>query len=188
MNKQLTFLLALTFLFLYPSISFSQTFKCEFVREKFDGGKKNIGSCSGDPEIVTKAKRTKHCEVSDLNFYSDIADYTFDLNSRTIFYTAKHFHRGKKNFERLNKADILSVHSFTEKLDMDGKDNENNRSTSYLITYKEKSSRHFDYIYTLYIPQNGKSIISEYHSNSSDTQGNASWVGMRFGKCVNTSN
>ena len=69
MNKSLTFLLSLTFLFLYPSISFSQTSKCEFVSEKFEGGKTNKGKCSGEPEEIlnskiSKSERNEHCQLN----------------------------------------------------------------------------------------------------------------------------
>ena len=68
-TKPLTFLILLTFLFLFSSVSFSQTFKCEFVSEKFKGGKTNKGECSGEPEIVfsgkfSKRERNEHCQLN----------------------------------------------------------------------------------------------------------------------------
>ena len=95
-TKPLTFLLSLTFLFLYPSISLSQTFKCEFIQERFKGGKTNEGSCSGNPEIVFSTEydlkpRNKHCEVDDYSKYFSryLIDYRVDLDNKIISYKDK---------------------------------------------------------------------------------------------------
>ena len=64
------------------------------------------------------------------------------------------------------------------------------KTTSYLITYKKvypKNITEGELFYTLYVSQNGKSIISQYNTYSG-RKGGSSWVDMKFGKCVNTSN
>ena len=63
------------------------------------------------------------------------------------------------------------------------------KTTSYLIIFKIEGFR-LELIETLYIPQHGNSVISEYTNNVVlfPRLGDTSGVHMRFGKCVNTSN
>ena len=189
MNKPLTYLLSLTFLFLYPSISFSQTFKCEFVREKFDGGKKNIGKCSGDPEIIFGSGRTQHCKDSGVPVWSEYKNYVVDLDKKLITFIEI---TGLIRDDRYEKSDegkvfheILDVRSFTETL-VRVKKKVVEKTLSYLITYTDDYSSRKQ-LSTLYIPQNGKSIISTYYRTMDDRY-DGSWIEMKFGKCVNPSN
>jgi hypothetical protein len=184
------------FLFLSPSISFSQTFKCEFVTEKFKGGKSNTGNCSGDPEIVfsvgvSQKPRTEHCEVDDNTFFEDYYDYIVSIDDRTITYTEK---SGKvtsmgKGLMIKHSYNILSTKPFIQYVSEGGK---RNPSISYLITYLQsfpKQPSTDENVFTIYIPHHGKSIISTYITNSGFThnRGFSSWIKMKFGKCVNTS-
>ena len=214
-TKPLTFLLAITFVFIFPFVSHSTTFKCEFVAEKFKGGKTNVGTCSGDPEIVfgTKqypAKRSLHCSNKTPVSYDDYIDYVVDLDKRLITYTNKRQntevglammmeHISESTFE--NKEDyelyietlkavkeykfsekILTIQSFNQTFDGSGK--------SLVITYKHitalsRPDRPEEIFYSLYIPPNGKSILTKYITQPLDST--ASWVNHKFGKCVNTS-
>ena len=87
MNKLILSIL-ICFIFLFPGKVFSTTFKCEFVQEKFDGGKSNVATCSGTGEIVKNLKRTEHCDVEfPVMNYRDYLDFNVDLNQKTIAYT-----------------------------------------------------------------------------------------------------
>ena len=94
MNKLTTQISILLILFIFPSISFSQTFKCEFVSEKFKGGKSNQGTCTGDPEIsfsssVKTSSRTNHCKVDSNIRYYDYLDFVVVLDIKLISYSFK---------------------------------------------------------------------------------------------------
>ena len=190
MNKKLTFLLSLTFLVLFPSVAFSQIFKCEFVSEKFLNGKTNRASCSGDPELTIHSSRTPHCgDGIGAVTRIDYKDYVVDLKNKNIKYKRKTgtLKEGnyKTNFERTDYGTILDVQSFNEKVY--SKENEEENTISLLIVYLLEGPTTGETPSSLYIPQNGKSIISEYSRNFID-DGDSSWVSMKFGKCVNTSN
>jgi hypothetical protein len=186
-----TFLLSLTFLFLYPSISFSQTFKCEFVSEKFLDGKTNRASCSGDPELTIHSSRTPHCgDGIGAVTRIDYKDYVVDLKNKNIKYKSKTgtLKEGnyKTNFERTVYGTILDVQSFNQ--NVYSKESGEENTISLLIVYSVEGADSEEKPSSLYIPQNGKSIISEYSINFMTDHGDMSWVGMMFGKCVNTSN
>jgi len=216
-NKtNLTFLLSLTFFFIFPFVSHSTTFKCEFITEKFKGGKLNEATCSGDPEIAFSTdqyteKRSEHCKPELPVSYTDFIDYVVDLDKRLITYTeiSQYTERGlaylKQNITedlKKNKKDyewyigdlesvkehkysfkILTVQYFNEIVAGESR-------KSLFITYKKKSkytSKPSDRFYSLYIPPQGKSIHTGYVSNPFPGKRN-SWVNIKFGKCVNTSN
>jgi hypothetical protein len=191
MKTPLTFLLSLTFLFLYPSISFSQTFKCEFISEKFKGGKSNEGSCSGDPELVYGKPRNEHCKVEDNPLFFDYKDYIVNLTEKQMIYKERFGIVGedlKREWDYVEPY-VLSIHPFTQITGKNKHNKKGDKSTSYLITYKTvlpKKVTERERMFTLYIPQHGRSVISEYHTT--DINGDSSWVSMKFGKCVNTSN
>jgi hypothetical protein len=204
MKPKLIFILSLTFLFLYPSISLSQTFKCEFIQEKFKGGKTNEGTCTGDPEILFSHKsyvspRNKHCEVDEKVFsYEDYTNYIVDLENKKITFTSRKgvLVKGSQVQETTGiENDILNIYPFTQ-IKNNGEIDGKSKTTSYLVTYKSpfpdfmKNILIDEYFHTLYIPQHGKSIISSYYNNISqpDRKGDSSFINMRFGKCVNTSN
>ena len=192
MKPPLTFLLSLTFLFLYPSISFSQTFKCEFVSEKFKGGKTNEGTCTGEPEIVFKKPRNEHCKVQDF-LITEFKDYIVNLTEKQMIYKER-----MGSFGKIVKQDwvyvepyILSISPFTQITGRNKQNTKNVKSTSYLITYKivlPKEVSEQERMYTLYIPKHGHSVISQYNTTRNDINGESSWISMNFGKCVNTSN
>jgi hypothetical protein len=195
--KNLTIqIIILIFLILFPSVSFSQTFKCEFVSEKFKGGLSYSGSCSGDPVLSNETlsrmgKRNEFCKTSTSSplLYTEYIDYVVDLDNKTIKYI-ENMGSGVtevKSFSNKRSFDILSVNPFTqititEKL-------EQIQTTSYLVTYKSKIGKIFkrEEFYSLYIPNNGKSIVSSYHQSQDTRKGTYSMVKMLFGKCVNTS-
>ena len=213
-TKPLTFLLSLTFLFLSPSVSFSQTFKCEFIAEKFKGGKSNKATCGGDPELTFSTKynqlpRHQHCEIDTVTYYDDYIDFIVDTKDLMVTYTIKHgvtsfgidgmvqHHKIKGDMNekevretygkihiREKKGLIVNVQTFSQTVNHN-KDNNylGEETTSYLITYRLFPSG----VISLYIPQGGKSILSE-NSTSEGKHGHNSWVSMKFGKCVNTSN
>ena len=212
MNKKLTFLLALTFLFLFSSVSFSQTFKCEFFTEKFKNGKSNQGECSGDPEIVfssgvTTSPRTNHCEVDSNIRYEDFLDFVVDLDMKFITYSFKsgmtnhgidkmvlyEKTRGNNDEKKLREEyrgsvveydqikKVISTQTFTQL--EDGYKGE--KTTSHLITYTQTPKDKNEEVYTLFIPENGKSIISKYNIMTETDK--SSWINMKFGKCVKTS-
>jgi hypothetical protein len=85
----------------------------------------------------------------------------------------------------------MTVQSFSQMGELNkGNNYKGNKTTSYLITYKTvypKRITEKEDFFTLYIPQSGKSTLSEYHTFT-DKDDNSSWVSHRFGKCVNTSN
>jgi hypothetical protein len=220
MNKKLTFLLSLTFLFLYPSISLSQTFKCEFIQEKFKGGKSNEATCSGDPELSFSSKnhttpRHEHCDIDIVNHYNDYIDFNIDTSNKTVTYNVKsgktshgmdmsvlrHKRKGDMSEEevresygktriRTQEGLEMTVQSFSQMVEKNkGNNFKGNKTTSYLITYKtvypKRITENEDF-YTLYIPQSGKSTLSEYHTFT-DQNDSSSWVSLKFGKCENTS-
>ena len=91
LTTQITILIVL---FLFPSISFSQTFKCEFITEKFKGGKSNEGTCGGDPEITFSGKnytspRHEHCRIDIVTDYDDYIDFIVDTSNKTITYNVE---------------------------------------------------------------------------------------------------
>ena len=217
LTTQITILIVL---FLFPSISFSQTFKCEFITEKFKGGKSNEGTCGGDPEITFSGKnytspRHEHCRIDIVTDYDDYIDFIVDTSNKTITYNVEsgmtshgidgmglyHKKRGDKSEEevresygktkvRKEEGVDVTVQSFSQMVDLN-KDNKYKgiKTTSYLITYKKvypKNITEGELFYTLYVSQNGKSIISQYNTYSG-RKGGSSWVDMKFGKCVNTS-
>jgi hypothetical protein len=90
---------------------------------------------------------------------------------------------------RIRKTEgmIVNVQTFTEMVERNkGNNYKGKETTSYLITYGEGYPP-FNSLITLYIPQGGKSILSD-HSYSESRSSNSSWVSHRFGTCVNTSN
>jgi hypothetical protein len=195
MKTPLTFLLSLTFLFLYPSISFSQTFKCEFVSEKFKGGKTNEGRCSGDPELsFDSTDRSSHCESDPLvlDDYVDYLSYIVDLDNKVISYVEKG--KGRvfksviiKSFKHNRSSEILSVHPHEQKALVADEDTDREFKVvitkSYLVVYKTGNT-----LSTLYIPENEKSIISWFKPFGVNGGGRElSIIDNKFGKCVNTS-
>jgi len=214
-NKtKLTFLLSLTFLFLSPSVSFSQTFKCEFIAEKFRGGKSNKATCGGNPELSFSTKnnqfpRHRHCEIRDVTGYEDYIDFIVDTKDSLVTYTTKNgmtsfgidgmvqYHKRKGDMNekevresygkihiREEEGFIVNVQTFSQMVNHNKDNNyKGEETTSYLITYKLFPSR----VITLYIPQGGKSILSE-NVTWEGKDGHSSWVRLTFGKCVNTSN
>ena len=222
MNTHRTYFVTSIFIViaLFPSVSYSTTFKCEFIQEKFKGGKSNVGSCSGDPEITYSTNkytspRNKQCEDKTyVSSYSDFQDFVVDLDNKTISYVevsgttqygvdmmvAYHKKLGDKDekearkiYGKIHKYDItreiLSSHSFTQMVYQSAENGLKKVTTkSYLITYKREYPPEIsknEGILTLYIPENGKSIISDY--NMTVRPDNSSWVSMQFGKCVNIS-
>jgi hypothetical protein len=217
LTTQITILI---FLFLFPSVSFSQTFKCEFIQEKYKGGKSNAGSCSGDPELIFSTQnnlfpRHKHCKIEKVFGYDDYIDFIVDTSNKTVIYNVKsgmtshginsmvlfHKRKGDESEEevresygkiRIRKEEgvEMTVQTSTEMVDRNkGNNYKGDKTTSYLITYKIVLPKHIsenENLFTLYIPQNGKSIISQYNTWEDDS--NSSWVDHKFGKCVNTSN
>jgi hypothetical protein len=216
MNKLTTQIIILILLFLFPSVSFSQTFKCEFVSEKFKGGKSNEGRCSGDPETVFKSKfskpeRTEHCVLQySGSTYDDYLDFRVNLEKKTVSYnqvrgitthklneSIEYFKRnGRKTEEEVremydkqnkmfsgnSKGKILSVNTHINT----GMLEKGSETTQYLIIYKEMYLPN-EQMYSLFIPDNGKSILTWYNFNNNPDYGRSSWIDLRFGKCVNTS-
>lgn len=191
MNKLI--ITSFVLLFLFPSVSYSTTFKCEFITEKFKGGKSNRGDCSGDPEIVfgtteSPWPRNKHCRDMT-NYMSFDYNYLVDLDKKTISYTSTIF--GKKYKKFFKSPVILSIHPIIQIITRDKEPDKWEKTTSYLVTYKDTfhiNIYHDERVYTLYIPHYGKSIISEYYADSNNKADDASSVKMQFGKCVNISN
>jgi hypothetical protein len=99
----------------------------------------------------------------------------------------------RKIYGKINKynitREILSSHSFTQMVYQSAENGLKKVTTkSYLITYKREYPPEIsknEGILTLYIPEHGKSIISDYSMTVKPD--NASWVSMQFGKCVNIS-
>jgi hypothetical protein len=197
MKNLTTQIIILILLFMFPTVSFSQTFKCEFIQEKFKGGKSNKGECSGDPEIVFSFKgyvhpRNEHCNVEDSLIYVDFKDYVVNLNYKAMIYKERTGLVGedKKEEWRYKEPHILSIHPITQMIGKNIHNTKGDKSTSYLITYKTllpKEVSENQRIYTLYIPHHGRSIISEYIIPSEFDTDESSWVSMKFGKCVKTS-
>jgi hypothetical protein len=214
MKNLTTQITILTFLFLFPSISFSQTFKCEFIQEKFESGKSNGGTCSGDPEISMSSSleprsREKHCRYNSTSSnYTDYLDFNIDLDKKTISYhevqgvplhmmrerIKYHQRKGDKTEEEVRKSfDYLKKFSGDRKGEVLSVNTHLNRGMTdhptiqYLIVYKEGYVPN-EYIYSLFIPNNGKSILTWYSFVDKSSIGKSSWVDMKFGKCVNTSN
>lgn len=202
----------LAFLFLFPSVSFSQTFKCEFMQEDFLDGRSNESSCSGTPESVfgLNYSRTQHCKFKDIDRYTNYS-LIADLKTKKITYSviygntrryieekvAYHKNQGdmdkhevRQKYSKIEKydyiSDILSAHPFVQIFSSRAGDYGDVKSTSHLITFKRKLSNPEDEsLFTVYIPENGKSIMSEYVLSS--LRGENSWLNMNFGKCVKTS-
>jgi hypothetical protein len=209
MNKIILSILV-CFIFIFPVKVFSKTFKCEFVQEKFDGGQSNEATCSGTGEIAMGLKRTEHCKVDFPVFsFSDYIDFNVDLNQKTIAYTAvrgvtdygikhmilDHKKKGDKTEEEVRKDyskvykrkqegfNILSINTYQSSPVLFGKEP---LMTNYLIVYKDSyldSKRPDEHLYSLFIPNNGHSIITEYNS-SRTRKGESSWVNVKFGKCI----
>ena len=217
MNKQLTLLLSLTFLFLYPSISFSQTFKCEFVSEKFEGGKTNKGECSGEPEIIfnstiSKSERNEHCRTSSLDLlFDDYLDFNVNVEGKIIIYDEVrgitphdlrkmikyHKRKGDQTEEEVRKSYDKQIKMFSGKrggeiLSVNTHINkgmlfEKGSETTQYLIIYKDSYIPNEQIYSLFIPDSGNSILTWY-SFSNNPSSKGSWVSHRFGKCVNTSN
>ena len=75
---------------------------------------------------------------------------------------------------------VLSTQHFTQL--EDGFKGE--ETTSLLITYTQLTKGKNEDVHTLFIPKNGKSIISNYLIMTQPDK--SSWVSHKFGKCVNT--
>jgi hypothetical protein len=215
-TKLLTFLLALTFLFLFSSISFSQTFKCEFVSEKFKGGKTNKGECSGEPEILfsgkfTKVERTEHCRLSSpSSTYEDYLDFKVDVEKKVISYNEVqgitrhelnemieyHKRKGSKTEKEVResydkKSKMFSGKRKGEILSVNTHINEGmlyekGLETTQYLIVYKSSYIPNEEIYSLYIPDSGNSILTWYNFSNNQSH-KGSWVNHRFGKCVNTS-
>ncbi len=190
MKTQLTFLLSLTFLFLYPSISFSQTFKCEFGEEKLKGGRSNQIICTGEPEIKYDnfESRTRNCYIRMVEHPSNYMDsqIAVDLKKETIFWTKIFGRFGKDKSDSINLMyQFLSSHVFEESIPMKGDEMKFKKTTSHLITYRNLTLIPQGWKNgSLYIPENGKSIITEYKTSKNDNNlGEYSEVRLRFGTC-----
>jgi hypothetical protein len=205
MKKLTTQIITLIFLFLFPSVSFSQTFKCEFITEKFKGGKSNTGSCSGDPELrFQSTDRSSHCESDplDLDNYVDFLNYIVDIDNKVISYVEKGkggFPQERGNpFKHNRSREILSVIPHSERIFLlgdGGKKFKSITTKSYLVISKLLYENDLmndpldENLSTLYIPENGKSIITGFGSFGVGGGGEETSYGrMKFGKCVNTSN
>jgi hypothetical protein len=208
------------FIFLLPFKSHSTTFKCEFVTEKFSGGKNSKSSCTATPEIIygtinyTPPREVLCKYKSMMGDYWDYKDYIVDLNKKIISYkdevgftqdgikrmtkSAMKNRKGESKQEIQRRystphiyhtvTDILSSHSFIQKVNLSDSNNwKGENSTSYLISYKLKDRDESERFLTLYIPKNGSSIISEYLQTPNPDRGEGSWLSMKFGKCVQTS-
>jgi hypothetical protein len=121
-------------------------------------------------------------------------DYIVDLNGKTISYTNRSGFVGEKPREFQKKTDILFTLPFIQVVNKGEGNKKGDKTTSHLIVYKEtylKDISERENTMTLYIPHHGKSIISEYITDGRLFQAqkrDLSWVNMKFGKCVNTSN
>lgn len=213
MKKLLTKFIILIFL-LFPSTSYSISFKCEFIQEKFKGGKPNEASCSGFPEStfgISKIPwdRNIHCDnETEVTFYKDFRNYVVDLDKKTIKYIEKSGitphgidgmieyskskgdvdeNQARKKYSKVREyvrtPYILYAHSFPQTFSDRGDSFKEKKTTSYIITYANPGNPGNEYLYTLYIPENGKSIISEYIMFSGDM----SWIKNKFGNCALTS-
>ena len=171
-----------------------------------------FGAIGVSRERELYGKKASFSSVKDLvmSYYDDYIDYVVDLDKRLITYTNKRQntevglammmeHISESTFE--NKEDyelyietlkavkeykfsekILAIQSFNQTFDGSGK--------SLVITYKHitalsRPDRPEEIFYSLYIPPNGKSILTKYITQPLDST--ASWVNHKFGKCVNTS-
>jgi len=185
MNKLTTQIIVLILLFLFPSVSFSQTFKCEFIQEKFKGGKSNKSMCTGEPESAyypIQKERTEYC----INFptqptnYLDYINFEVDLEKKTVFWSDKF---GMENDYRLvgNSNKIISSNVFEESVLVAGDENKFKSTISHLILFHPVIG---DNVKSLYIPENGKSIITSYDSyrNTSNSV-ETSRVILRYGVC-----
>jgi hypothetical protein len=185
-TKPLTFLLALTFLFLFSSVSYSTTFKCEFIQEKFTGGKTNEVNCTGDPELLYPGMnandRKNHClntEVVNPRNFEDYVDFEVDLDKKTISWISQHGGpRSELNIIRESR-DILSAFKVPE---FPG------GAISYLITFRKdywnSKRKQFG---SLYIPESGKSIVVHYKTTHlPKIESEPSSARMRFGICNKT--
>lgn len=220
MKTPLTFLLSLTFLFLYPSISFSQTFKCEFIQERFIGGKSNNYSCTMEPEVVFSYKgytypRTPQCKDTDKYKYEDYKGLIVDMESKTIKwnriegyteYGIKEMVEYGLEKHETTKEDLLKIYSETNKFNYsyeiissyflpetvlytdENKKVKRKLEQSLLVvsTWKVGNGEN---VMSLYIPENGKSIITEYNVNMTPERfGEGSSVKIKFGTCHKVNN
>lgn len=207
LKTQITILIIL---FVFPSISLSQTFKCEFISEKFKGGKSNEGSCSGDPEIIFSSRgythpRNQHCKLEDNHRFNDYLNFIVDMDKKMVSYSFRSgltefglddmvlYEKRKGNTNEIqvrekyrnlmeydSRNTISSVQEFTQL-----ENNVSGNNINFLITFGSKTKGWSDDINTLFIPVNGNSILSFYNLVSDPDRN--SWVKLKFGKCVNTS-
>ena len=185
-----TQIIILILLFQFPSVSFSQTFKCEFIQEKFEGGSSNNGICSGDPELNLGRKSNDHCWTEPINNgYEDYLDFEVDLNSgvinwiRRFEFSKDYLTKNKSNSEPKQveqTGKVISHYFFKQRKGLGAL---TKYTDSYIIIYTQESMYN-DIVRTLYIPQNGKSIISRHITNADLLFGKeSSWLNIRFGTC-----
>ena len=194
MNKITALIYILTLLFLFPSVSHSTNFKCEFTEETFKGGKTNLVVCSGDPDISGSGPRTKHCDNRpSFHLGADYLDFVVDVEAKNVTYkTVINSGESKNKVFSSSKYKIRTLYVYNErtrinKVETIGK--------SYLINFgvkwrnldkKGEIKNEHEFIHVLYIPENGKSIITSFNSAGNLVE-STSWASMRFGKCVKNS-
>lgn len=174
MKNLTTQIIVLVLLFVFPSVSHSTTFKCEFIQEKFKGGKTNEIICTGEPEygFIGNSDRNKYClntEVTQPNNYEDYIDFDVDLDKKTIYWTSV-FGRSKSEKVDGISRDILSFDRVDETVSQWVSSDEHNikNTSSYLITFGQETlgkQKEYSRISSLYIPESGKSILTDYNTS-----------------------
>jgi hypothetical protein len=194
MKTLTTHITILVFLFLFPSVSFSQTFKCEFIQEKDEDGSSNNGVCFFDPELRGDRRNNEHCwtkQITERDIYEDYLDFKVDVDKGVVNWTRRV--ESSTNYRTTNRTTsepsktqetgkIVSFYSFPQVLQR----GMNSKVTvSYIIVYTQRSKYFGEFVRTLYIPQNGKSIISNYriHMDLFNDRIKSSSLDMRFGTC-----
>jgi antitoxin component YwqK of YwqJK toxin-antitoxin module len=151
-----------------------QTFECEFEEDKFVGGKTNTTRCTGEPEL--RLLQEDYCEsstVTDPGYYSD---RYVNVNLGTGIIVDSGFPNGKTGGI---PSDIIFYQTFKQSIYDPKKRGQSQTKVSHLIRYKtfigESKS--------IYIPESGKSIITEYFIQRNHNFIEYSSVKLKFGMC-----
>ena len=152
------------------------------------------------PEHFTKVKKQDMDYIVDLNkkiiSYKNETGLTQDGIKRMTEFSMKDSKGESEQEIRMRYStphishrvtDILSTHSFIQTINLSPSNKKGENSTSYLISYKLRGLDDDERFRTLYIPKNGSAIISEYNQTINPDRGEGSWLTMKFGKCVQTS-
>jgi hypothetical protein len=92
MKKVLMSAVIASSIWFFVSSSFSQTFECAFIQEKYKSGKPNKAACSMLPEEVFSTgrhtpRKNEHCEITEVYNFEDFEDVIIDTKSKLITWT-----------------------------------------------------------------------------------------------------